>query len=300
MFQSLESFDYTIGVVKDSFLNGASFSVDRAQQRAAGDWSFTDDNRINPPTYDYQSVIEDMRSAALNSSSPYIRYNVSACFEYYSDYFTPQGNGLIFVKNESIQTPPDDSLLLWVSVIPRTDDWGKNLWALENGSFPVKGLLLSPSAPITQWFVGKPHYEVDYCLLQQTPWSEKKCRLEYSPWILAIVCLFNLTKLSIIFGIWITDRRARRARDKLQHEPLNTIGDAIQSFMRCPDPETKDMCLATWRDFQRPLRAPWKRRSGGSGDKKNDPRAPPRVWRARQNRWIHATDQRQWIVFLVM
>lgn len=300
VFQSLESFDYTIGVVKDSFLDGASFSIEAAQQRAAEDWSFTDDNRINPPN-DYGRVIEDMRSAALSSSSPYLRHNASSCFDYYDDYFIPQGNGLIFVKNESIQSIPDDSLLLWVSVIPRTDDWGKNLWALENGSFPTKGLLLSPSRPITQWFIGKPHYEVDYCLLQQTPWSEKKCQLQYSPWILGIVCLFNLTKLSTIFGIWITDRRARRSRDKLQREPLNTIGDAIQSFMRRPDPTTKGMCLATWRDFQKPLKlwvVPWKRKGRGSEDKQGP--QEPREWREKRSRWRHATDSRQWIVFSLM
>lgn len=300
VFQSLESFDYTIAVVKNSFLNGSSFSVENAQQRAAGDWSFTDDNRINPPS-DYGRVIEGMRSAALNSSSPYLRYNVSACFDFYNDYFAPQGDGLIFVKNDSVQSPPNDSLLLWVSVIPRTDDWAKNLWALENGSFPARGMLRSPSAPVTQWFVGKPHYEVDYCLLQQTPWPEKKCQLEYSPSILAIVCLFNLAKMSTIFGIWIhTSRRARRAsaHEQPRSEPLNTIGDAIQSFMRRPDPKTKDMCLATWRDFQRPLWAPWRRRRRGSEDKQGPEN--PRRWKKQQNRWRHAADPRLWIAFFLM
>lgn len=134
-----------------------------------------------------------MRTAALNDSSPYLRYNVSECFEYYSDYFTPQGNGLIFVKNQSAQLEQptsNNSVLLWVSVIPRKDNWAKNLWAVENGSYTAVGMKQEPEAPVTTWYLGKPQYEVDHCLLQQTPWprSEEKCQLQYSPWILWVVC----------------------------------------------------------------------------------------------------------------
>lgn len=293
-----------MAVVKDSFLNGSSFSVESAQQRAAGDWSFTDDWRINPSN-DYTKVVQDMRSAAVNSSSPYIRYNVSACFDYYNGYFSPQGNGLIFVKNESIQYPPGDSLLLYVSVVPRTDDWGKNLWALGNGSFPTKALVKSPETPITQWFVGKPHYEVDFCLLQQTPWSEEKCQLEYSPWLLWVVCFFNLTKMTVIFFIWRASRRAKAARDPeaeaalvpRRDEPLDTLGDAIQSFMRDPDPETDNICLATRRDFKRPLRLPWR---GRRGSEQSQSYKAPRKWKAKQRYWRHAPSRQQWAVFLCM
>lgn len=294
VFQSFDSFDYTIGVVKNSFLDGAPFDVDRAQQRSSGDWSFTDDNRINPPD-DYERVFEDIRTAALNETSPYTRYNVSACFDYYDGYFTPEGNGLIFVKNESVQLPADDSLLIWVSVIPRTDDWAKNLWAISNGSFPVIGHLQSPAKPVNRWFVGKPHYEVDYCLLQRVPWTEQKCRLQYAPWILAIVCIFNMVKLLTISGIWFTSRRARRRRE---HAPLATIGDAIQSFMQFPDPETRGMCLSTWRDFQKPLWVPWRRARRDPAYKKG--LREPQLWVERSHRWWSSVGPRNWIAFILM
>lgn len=288
-----------MAVVTDSFLNGASFSIEAAQEREAGDWSFTDDDRINLPD-NYTRVIEDMRLAALNSSAPYIRHNVTACFDYYDDYFAPQGNGLIFVKNASVQNSADDSVLLWVSVVPRDDDWAKNLWAVANGTFPVIGLLKSPSTPVTRWFLGKPHYEVDHCLLQKMPTSEKKCQLQYSPWILTIVCAFNLIKMSVIFSVWIANRRVRGARGRAsgstslaaaaKDEPLDTIGDAIQSFMRNPDPTTENMCLATWRDFQSPF---W-------GARRNHNGGITREWKAEKKRWRHATSLRQWTLFSVL
>lgn len=292
-----------MAVVTDSFLHGASFSIEAAQAREGDDWRWTDDDRINPPD-NYTRVIEDMRAAALNASAPYVRHNVSACFDYYDEYFAPQGNGLIFVKNASVdQNSPDDSVLLWVSVVPRDDDWSKDLWALENDFSMAIGLLEQPSAPVTRWFLGQGYYEVDYCLLQQMPTSEKKCQLQYSPWILAIVCAFNLIKMSIIFSVWIDNRRTRMAKRSLaasgststvtaeKDEPLDTLGDAIQSFMRFPDPTTKNMCLATWRDFQNPL---W-------GPRRTYPDGITREWKGpEKKRWRHATSLRQWTLFFVL
>lgn len=247
-----------------------------------------------------------MRRAAVNDSSPYFYANISVCFDYYSDYYSPQGNGLILVKNGSTQESLSDSLLLWASIIPRFDDWAKNLWALENGSFPAKGKVSQPKTTVTRWFIGKPHYEVDYCLLQQPPWSEKQCQLEYCPWILWTVCFFNLTKMMVIFTIWWANRRARQARSinsifpgSRKDDRLDTLGDAIQSFMRYPDLTTKTMCLPTWRDFQAPLTVSWgirKRR----GSAKNCSYKRPREWQAVTSRWRDSTSPRQWCLVLFM
>lgn len=333
VFQSLTSFDYTIGVVKDSFLNGTSFSVQNAHERAVGDWTFTEITvvpRINPPNNNYTEVIEGMRESALRSDPPWLRYNVSACFDHYDDYFAPQANGLIFVKNESIQYPEDDSLLLYVSVIPRSDDWAKNLCkpfctalprvlfspgrigpqdnsnstsgALENGTYPTKGLAQSLEGPVTRWFLGQAQYEVDYCLLQQAPWSEKKCQLEYSPWILWIVCFFNLTKMTVIFIIWRSNRQTRLKKMTQPapdapsvDEPLDTLGDAIASFMRSPDTKTKGFSFASSRDFRKPWRLFWR----GGGSEPSPVVREPSPWKAQEKRWMHAADVQRWVLFLL-
>lgn len=247
-----------------------------------------------------------MRRAASSGPVPYVYANVTACFDYYSDYYSPQGNGLVFVKNESIQDPPSDSLLLWVSVIPRTDDWGKNLWALGNGSFPTAARVSQPETAVTRWYIGKPHYEVDYCLLQRAPWYERRCRLQYSPWILWLVCLANLSKLMVIFTIWWANKiRARRAKDvdgvpspaSRKEDRLDTLGDAIQSFMSDPDSTTKSMCLPTWRELQRPPDPPWGRWTG-RGSEESRPYEKPREHEGVEHRWRHSTGRQQWALFI--
>lgn len=244
-----------------------------------------------------------MSLAAQDATPPYKELNVSACFDYYSNYFTPQGNGFIFVKNESIQDPPTDSLLLYVSVIPRRDDWAKNLWALTNGTFPPPAMIQtwsSPPSQVTKWFVGKPHYEVDHCLVQEPPWSEKRCQLEYSPWILWTCSACNLVKVLVMASIWVAARKAAanegsKSSVSSDKQPLCTLGDSIASFMRVPDHTTKDMSTATMHDFRAPMLPCGSRRS-----KKPSPGLRwPRPWYLERKQWRHAVSLQRWIWFLL-
>lgn len=301
MFQSSGSFDYTIAVVKDSFFNDTTWSTSAAEERARGDWSFVDDNRINPPN-NYTEVIMDMREDAKDAILPYTRMNVSACFDYYSNYFTPQVNGFVFVKNESIQDSPSDSLLLYVSVVPRKDNWAKNFWALNNGTFPSPGIIkTSPPSSVTKWFIGKPHYEVDHCLIQQPPWSERRCQLEYSPWILWTCSLCNLIKLLVMISILIVARtnaagKSGRYGVPRNEQPLCTLGDGIASFMREPDHTTKGMSTATMKDFQAPA-PPWK---CGANKKQSASLGEPRPWYPEKKLWRHAISLERWMWFIFM
>lgn len=241
-----------------------------------------------------------MRDDARDGRVPYDQLNVSACFDYYSHYFTPQGNGFIFVKNESVQDPPTDSLLLYVSVIPRNDDWGKNLWAMNNGTLHHARILTSSPTLVTKWFVGKPHYEVDHCLVQRPPWSEERCQLQYSPWILWTCCISNLIKVLVMVSIWIAARTAVSNKDGRpsvsgKDQPLCTLGDAIASFMKEPDPTTKGMSTATMQDFNVPMLSQCFRLSRESVP---CPRWP-RPWYPKRKQWRHAISLERWLVFLL-
>ncbi|KAJ0123786.1 hypothetical protein J7T55_012255 [Diaporthe amygdali] len=242
-----------------------------------------------------------MREDATDARAPYMRLNVSACFDYYSHYFTPQGNGFLFVKNQSIQYPPNDSLLLYVSVIPRRDDWAKNLWAFGNGTFPKHAkITTSRPSPVKKWLVGKPAYEVDHCLVQQPPWSEKRCQLEYSPWILWACCLSNLIKLLVMISIWFASRRSaaekggRRSMSGIE-QPLCTLGDAIASFMRKPDHTTEGMSTTTMNDFQAPVMS----RHFGPRNKQSPHLRGPRPWYPGPKQWRHAVSLERWLWFLL-
>lgn len=99
VFQSLVSFSYTVAVVKDSFLNDTTWSLTTAESNRKQDPGW-DEPRVNPD-WDYAAIIADMQRAA--AAGEYSRKNISECFKIYNDYFAPQGNVLVYVRNESLQ-----------------------------------------------------------------------------------------------------------------------------------------------------------------------------------------------------
>ncbi|KUI56184.1 hypothetical protein VP1G_03514 [Cytospora mali] len=290
VFQSLTSFDYTVAVVKDSFLNDTTWSLETAENNRRGDPGW-DDHRVNPPSWNYTSIIAGMQKAA--TTKEYLRKNVTECFDVYNDYFAPQGNVLIFVKNASIQTPPTDSLLLYVGIMPRYDDWAKNMWAVENGT--AHFVLLPPKGPVTVWYIGKPHYEVDHCLVQQPSISSSICRFQYSPWIMWIICLFNFLKASVMLWVWLIRKWQEGAKEDSQKQILYTLGDAIASFMRNPSPETEGLCLATKQDFL--SQRTWKNRLVKQWPV---PSREPRPWAYQPKRWMQAASLRRCILIMVV
>ncbi|KAI1088858.1 hypothetical protein F5B19DRAFT_469866 [Rostrohypoxylon terebratum] len=153
VFQSLASNDYTIAVVKDSFVNGSSWNLTTAENNRRGDYGW-DKSKVNPPDRNYTSIIQDMQDKVMGVG--WEALNISACYALYNDYFAAQGNGIIFVKNNTGSA--NDSLFMYVSIIPRSDDWAKNMWAALNGSntFIARGT----DDTVTTWFLGPKQYEV--------------------------------------------------------------------------------------------------------------------------------------------
>ncbi|KAI0848731.1 hypothetical protein F5Y00DRAFT_253217 [Daldinia vernicosa] len=289
VFQSLASNDYTIAVVKNSFANGSTWDLTTAEINRAGDygWEDTEDAKVNPYAYNYTEIIQTMQRDM--SGARWERMNISACFALYNDYFAPQGNGVIFVKNDT--GSDDDSLLMYVSILPRWDNWAKNMWAAGNGTrnFVAK----EPELPVTKWFLGPKRYEVSYCRVQSPSTIANKCRFQYSPPIMFTVCAFNFIKILVMLCIWAMRKWQHPMRDDADGTILYTLGDAIASFMRNPDPTTVDMCLATKDDFIQ-------RRSS----KSNPVEQPfilnrePREWGGQGKFWFMAASKRRWFVLL--
>lgn len=82
-------------------------------------------------------------------------------------------------------------------------------------------------------------------------------------------------------------------RDDADGTVLYTLGDAIASFMRNPDPATVDMCLATKDDFIR--RRSWKSNLVEQPFTLN---REPREWEGRRKFWFMAARKRRWFVLL--
>ncbi|KAI0186899.1 hypothetical protein EV127DRAFT_410850 [Xylaria flabelliformis] len=310
MATSLTSNDYTIAVAKNSFLSGASWNLSTAEQNRYSDPGWND-YRVNPQQ-DYQAIISGIQNNA--SRGLYEMKNVTDCYAFYDDYWAVQGNAVILVKNETVQLDHDNSLLLYVSVIPRWDNWAKNMWAASNGTKDF--VAFSPPSPVTSWFLGPPRYEVSYCLVQvQPPEATKdRCRLQYSTHVLYTVVALTLIKALVMFFVWgsrKTDERRRNARKEEwgaetnseehitapKETPLSTLGDAIASFMREPDQTTKNMCLATKHDIVNGLKRSSPNRKG---KREPNPNPHPRMWEMGKFRWMAAATRKQWSYLILL
>ncbi|KAI1775604.1 hypothetical protein F4818DRAFT_457822 [Hypoxylon cercidicola] len=287
VFQSLASNDYTIALVKNSFINGSSWNLATAEANRRGDNGW-DEKRVNPKHRNYTEIITNMQEDVMDTG--WEKMNISDCFALYNDYFAPQGNGVIFVTNDT--GSEDDSLLMYVSIVPRSDDWAKNMWALVNGTGPYFAAR-SPDLPVTKWFLGPKGYEVSHCRVQSPETIANKCRFQYSPPIMITVCVLNFIKASVMLCIWFTRKWQGAERSDADAAVIYTLGDAIASFMRKPDPTTMDMGLSTKDDFIR-------RHPGRSSLEKFPPilNRKPREWKEMPKFWFAAASIRLWFVLL--
>ncbi|GAW21844.1 hypothetical protein ANO14919_113700 [Xylariales sp. No.14919] len=306
VFQSLASNDYTVAVVKDSFTSGASWSLSTAERNRQGDVGWNEKG-VNHPDQDYQTVIEDMQRDVMHGL--YERKNITECYTMYEEYWDArQGNVVVVVNDE---TGNSDSLLLYTFVVPRYDNYAKNLWAASNGTGETVAFSQSPP-PVTTILLGPPRYRASYCLVQYATASTVRCRLGYSTHILSAVCSLNFVKLLALFWVWANRKKAERRR-KIKSEEwgagvdneeeilarkdtvLSTLGDAIASFMQEPDETTKNMCLATKYDFVQ--KRTWLNRRG---KEKPEPEMHPREWKMSKRRWLSATTVCQWVSLVTL
>lgn len=275
--------------MKDSFVNGSSWNLTTAEANRRGDWGW-DEYRVNPKDRNYTEIITNMQEDVLTPG--WDEMNISDCFALYNDYFTPQGNGVIFVKNNT--SSEDDSLLMYVSIIPRSDDWAKNMWALMNGT-TADFVARSPDLPVTKWFLGPKRYEVSHCRVQSPDTITNKCRFEYSPPIMLTVCILNFIKAFVMLCIWFMRKWQDAERSDADKAVIYTLGDAIASFMRKPDPTTIDMGLSTKDNFIR--RRPWRSRLVKLPlilDRE------PREWKESRKFWFKAASIRRWFILLFL
>lgn len=89
-------------------------------------------------------------------------------------------------------------------------------------------------------------YDVDHCLSERI---EERCAFNGNTAILAVVIAFNALKIACM--LWVAfglDRHTFSAADS--DLPLITVGDAIASYLRRPDPITEGYCMWGQRDFK--------------------------------------------------
>ncbi|KUJ12413.1 uncharacterized protein LY89DRAFT_722040 [Mollisia scopiformis] len=303
VFTSLASSDYTVAVVNSYFLNStsSSWNLTAAASRGLGDPGFSWVIDGHPgfgwkiPILTPDGVISGMQQNATNTKL-YTQMNVSDCFTTYSDYFIALGDVIIVTKNDTrhVQQQMNDTLLILASIIPNSDGWAKNQWAIENGTqASTKYRAKPPNGPVQTWYLGPSFYEVDYCLVQLPSTTADRCRFEYSPQIMITVCILNLIKTSIMLVVWWLRKYQWTSRKDHEKHVLYTLGDAIQSFVRHPEPKTEDMCLAGKSDFIR-------RRTRKTRFVKPELvlSKEPRKWKQQERHWASAASVRRWVLLI--
>lgn len=197
------------------------------------------------------------------------------CIKAYAEDFLPdRRNVVLIVKNQTsgsslrqvaVNTFPDSQSII--------HNYNPFSWICDNTtsvSNPCSNQIPQIEQSADSWFSGG--YAIDHCLSEPV---ESQCHVHFNTILMTIVIGFNAIKVLCIAYVVFT----------YPEEPLETLGDAIQSFIKRPDPTSQNMCLATHSSII------------NSFEHGYDP--VPQQWIPRQLRWFHSITWRQWIVMFI-
>lgn len=183
------------------------------------------------------AVIEQMIESVLRGNLDNLT-NSKCIDEYHTNFPTTRHN--VLLVSELIPTQP-----YWPEVIFKEWNAGESGfemfdWMCRSGSDspPDKNCetrLKDIRKDLDDW---KPWgFPIKYCLSESMP---QACRLNFNSSFGAAVVVSNLIKLGafLYLAVHITE------------EPFFVLGDAIQSFLVFPEPQSKRNCLASCDDFK--------------------------------------------------
>ncbi|KAM0798297.1 hypothetical protein BDR22DRAFT_823401 [Usnea florida] len=186
-----------------------------------------------------------IRAMQVNGTSSYKNTSISSCFKIYNDYWAALGNVIIVTNNQSVQGQVDDTLLI-LHRLCQTRTIGPKINGRQQ---------MPKTFPIDTWHLGPGYYNASYGLVQPPATTVERCRFEYAPGIMLVICTINTVKTCVMFSVWYSRLRDAQkipiAHRSKEDAVLYTLGDAIASFMQDPDRTTMAMCPATRRDFKR-------------------------------------------------
>lgn len=180
------------------------------------------------------------------------RYNASDCLEEFAVPFqqkhgnvvlitnvTSSGNPLIDFAFGSSKNRDQDVFDVYHAGIP-TEDAGSSgeqyMWICDQRKASGNDSCLYEIDNIRgntkNWTVSAGNRTIDHCLVQET---NEHCKLQVSL-TMSIICIATITfKVLVMFAVAIM----------VNETPIMTTGDAIETFMKDPDPYTQGMCMAS-------------------------------------------------------
>jgi len=184
------------------------------------------------------------------------------CTKAYNTDFVSNHRNLFLITKDSSNTMHNDTILDIIRIrsnLTLQSSWmcgGNSSWC----STDVPAADLKRGLPWRTKFSTAGEVEIARCKSEIT---DGKCKVRFSLEIMIVVIICNLIKACCMITAVVRSR-----------EPtLVTLGDAIDSFLRVPDPTTKGMCFAD-REF---IKGGWRS-----------------VWRTRPRKWEQKEVQRWW------
>ena len=216
------------------------------------------------------------------STQSYEDHTPSECTKLYNTDFVSNHRNLFLITKHTSNTTHNNTLLDIIHVSGK--ETSSSSWMCDYDQAGT-GQVYSPSPPICNpstltsnvtgglpWRVklttGE-EGEISGCKSERTV---EKCKVQFSLGIMIVVICCNLVKACSMVMAVVRSR-----------EPtLVTLGDAVDSFLRTPDPTTMEICFADRRFIKREWRRGW--------------RAGPRQWKQKEvQRWWTNVSKTRWI-----
>ena len=285
VYTSLAANDFLVTVVtKDHFEPGAYSNITDAlisNSYRAYNWSGFRLSEFRTGPYDSQ-LFSSVLDGYDTSTQSYEDHTPSECTKLYNTDFVSDHRNLFLITKHSSNTTHNNTLLDIINV--RSEGFSPSSWMCAYHLAGVRRLYLqasfkcNPSVLTSNvgrglpWLVELPtgrEVEISGCKSERTT---EKCKVQFSLEIMIVVICCNLVKAICMVTAVI----------RSQEPTLVTLGDAMDSFLRIPDPTTRGICFADREFMKREWRRGWRTR--------------PRQWKQQGvQRWWTSASKRRWL-----
>ena len=281
VYTSLAANDFLATIVTNNHFEPGAYS--NMTEALAGYFSIPpqtrDEMRYGYPDIELFSDVLEGYNARPDS---YEDLTPSECTKLYNTDYVSNRRNLFLITKYSSNTAHNNTLLDIINV--RSEGFSPSSWMCAYHLAGVRRLYLqasfkcNPSVLTSNVGRGLPwrvelttgrEVEISGCKSERTT---EKCKVQFSLEIMIVVICCNLVKAICMVTAMIRSR-----------EPtLVTLGDAIDSFLRIPDPTTRGICFADREFIKREWRRGW--------------RTGPRQWKQKGvQRWWTSASKTRWI-----
>ncbi|RPA90410.1 hypothetical protein L873DRAFT_1753827 [Choiromyces venosus 120613-1] len=272
VYTSIAANGFVATVVKNDFFEpGAYSNMTQALHRDVTD-------RIDSK---HLQLFKDVLDGYNASSQNYEDLTPSECTKLYNNDFISDHRNLILITKHSSNATHNNTYLDAIAVsgqgnspsswmcahgIQVTHDYERTSFICDPNKVTLN---VTKGLPWRIWLTTLEVVEISGCKSEKTA---EKCKVQFSLGIMLVVIFCNLVKACSMIMTVVRSR-----------EPtLVTLGDAVDSFLRIPDPTTLGICFADRRFVKREWRRGW--------------RTGPRQWKQMGvQRWWTSASKTRWI-----